>query len=105
MAQPDPTQEGDVPPPGRFKAVALKYEKGRMKAPRVTAKGRGILAERLVVLARENGVPVQEDRLLVEALEAVEVGSDVPAELYQVVAEILVAIYRAERDRSTGPLK
>jgi flagellar biosynthesis protein len=66
----------------------------------VTAKGRGVLAERLVALAKENGVPVQEDRLLVEALEAVDVGQEVPLELYQVVAEILVTVYRAERDRS-----
>ena len=67
-------------PEERKKAVALQYDKGRMKAPRVTAKGRGVLAERLVALAKENGVPVQEDRLLVEALEAVDVGRDVPIE-------------------------
>jgi flagellar biosynthesis protein len=89
-------------PEERKKAVALQYDKGRMKAPRVTAKGRGVLAERLVALAKENGVPVQEDRLLVEALEAVDVGRDVPIELYQVVAEILVTVYRAERERSTA---
>lgn len=85
----------------RSKAVALQYDKGRMRAPRVTAKGRGVLADRLVAIAKENGVPVQEDRLLVDALEAVEVGQEVPLELYQVVAEILVTVYRAERERTT----
>ena len=103
MAQPKPRNEGGGPPAGGLKAVALQYRKGRMKAPQVTAKGRGILAERLVALAHEYGVPVQEDRLLVEALEAVEVGGEVPAELYQVVAEILVAVYRAEREHATEP--
>jgi flagellar biosynthesis protein len=74
-----------------------------MQAPRLTAKGEGLLAERMVNLARVHGVPVREDRLLVEALEGLEVGQDVPAELYQVVAEILVAVYRTERQaRSTG---
>jgi flagellar biosynthesis protein len=100
MAKRDANAGEDVSTSERHKAVALQYDKGRMRAPRVTAKGRGVLAERLVALAKENGVPVQEDRLLVEALEAVDVGQEVPLELYQVVAEILVTVYRAERDRS-----
>jgi flagellar biosynthesis protein len=103
MAQPFPNDGSDAPRRGPLKAVALEYRKGRMKAPRVTAKGKGSLAERLVAAAREHGVPVQEDRMLVEALEAVEVGLEVPAELYQVVAEILVAVYRAERENVSEP--
>jgi len=83
------------------KAVALQYDRKRMQAPRVTAKGEGFLAEKLLELARAHGVPVREDRLLVEALGSLQVGADVPAELYQVVAEILVAVYRAERQGKT----
>lgn len=82
----------------RKSAVALKFERGRMAAPQVTAKGRGIVAERLVALAREAGVPIVEDALLVEALEPFDIGREVPPELYQVVAEILVAVYRAENE-------
>ncbi len=97
MARPGMGPEAKGVPEERYKAIALEYDKGRMKAPRVTAKGKGVLAERLVELARESGVPIQRDRLLVEALEAVDVGQEVPFELYQVVAEILVTVYRAER--------
>lgn len=101
MATPQDGFDSSGRPPGeRFKAVALQYEKGRMVAPRVTAKGQGVLAERLVALAKENNVPIREDRLLVESLEAVEVGGEVPLELYQVVAEILITVYRAEREQS-----
>jgi flagellar biosynthesis protein len=88
------------PEKGRLKAVALRYEKGPMRAPRITAKGKGLLAEKILGLARTHGVPVREDRFLVEALEVIDVGQDVPAELYQVVAEILVAVHRAERQQS-----
>ena len=80
----------------RKTAVALQFERGRMPAPKVTAKGRGMVAERLIALAREAGVPVVEDALLVETLDPVDIGRDVPPELYQVVAEILVAVYRAD---------
>jgi flagellar biosynthesis protein len=67
-----------------------------MGAPQLTAKGRGLVAERLVALARANGIPVVEDRLLVEALEKLDLNREIPAELYQVVAEILVAVYKSE---------
>jgi flagellar biosynthesis protein len=81
-----------------LKALALQYDKTKMAAPRLTAKGQGQLAERMVELARRNGVPVREDRFLLESLEGLDVGQDVPPELYHVVAEILVAVYRAERE-------
>jgi flagellar biosynthesis protein len=80
-----------------LKAVALEYDRAKMRAPRLTAKGQGQLAERIIEMARKNGVPVREDRFLLAALEGLDVGQDVPSELYQVVAEILVAVYRAER--------
>jgi flagellar biosynthesis protein len=73
-----------------------------MPAPRVTAKGRGEVAERLISTAREHGVPVVEDAHLVEALEPFDVGREIPPDLYQVVAEILVTVYRAEEESSAG---
>lgn len=82
----------------RKAAVALRFDRGRMKAPQVAAKGRGLVAERLIAIAREAGVPVVEDALLVEALDPFDVGREVPPELYQVVAEILVSVYQADRE-------
>jgi flagellar biosynthesis protein len=67
-----------------------------MSAPRVVAKGRGVVAERLIGLARENKIPIVEDKLLVEMLEQLNLNQEIPGELYQVVAEILVAVYKAE---------
>jgi len=77
----------------RKKAAALKYERGK-GAPRVVAKGEGKLAERIVELAKEAGVPVLEDKGLVEFLMEVEVGEEIPPELYRAVARILAYIYK-----------
>lgn len=83
----------------RKAAVALKYDRESMLAPRIVAKGRGLVAERLIGLAQQNGVPIVEDKLLVDMLDALNVNQEIPGELYQVVAEILVAVYRAETAR------
>jgi len=85
----------------RKAAIALKYDKQLMSAPRIMAKGRGLVAERLIGLARQNDVPIVEDKLLVEMLDSLNVNQEIPGELYQVVAEILVAVYRAETARKT----
>lgn len=77
-------------------AVAVQYDRATMTAPRLVAKGRGIVAERLIALARENQIPVIEDKLLVETLDKLNLNQEIPAALYQVVAEILVAIYKTE---------
>jgi len=77
----------------RKKAAALKYERGK-GAPRVVAKGEGRIAEKIVEIAREAGVPILEDRNLVELLMRVDVGEEIPPELYRAVAKILAYIYR-----------
>jgi flagellar biosynthesis protein len=63
-------------------------------APRVVAKGKGHIAEQIIQVARENDVPLLEDRNLANVLEAMELESKIPAELYRAVAEVLVFIYR-----------
>lgn len=77
----------------RQQAVALKYEalKG---APRVAAKGQGLLAEKIIELAKANNIPIREDPDLMELLAKVELGQEIPEELYKAVAEILAFVYR-----------
>ena len=76
------------------KAVALKYEKEKDAAPRVVAKGRGSVAEKIIETARAHNVPLHEDKNLVEVLEALDLETEIPPELYRAVAEVLAFIYR-----------
>jgi flagellar biosynthesis protein FlhB len=76
-------------------AIALRYRKGEGRAPRVTAKGKGQLAEFMRELARENGIPVVEDVPLARLLyRRVKVGREIPAQTYKAVAAILAFVYR-----------
>lgn len=76
-------------------AVALRYEQGKMSAPKVVAKGAGRLAERIREIARENGVPVIEDKEVARFLyQNVEVDTEIPLEIYQAVAQVLALVYR-----------
>lgn len=78
-----------------FIAVALTYDRELMGAPQVVAKGKGYLAQRIRELARASGVPVIENKPLARALFAgVEVGDEIPQDLYRGVAEILSMVYR-----------
>ncbi|MBP1930770.1 EscU/YscU/HrcU family type III secretion system export apparatus switch protein [Ammoniphilus resinae] len=81
----------------RKKAVAISYNPDLYDAPTVTAKGAGAVAERILEKAREHGVPVQEDQSLVEVLAAIDLNTQIPPELYQVVAEILAMVYKMEK--------
>jgi flagellar biosynthesis protein len=76
------------------KAVALKYEKEKDAAPRVVAKGRGFVAQKIIEAARAHRVPLHEDKNLVEVLEALDLETEIPPELYRAVAEVLAFIYR-----------
>jgi len=78
------------------KAAALTYEMGET-APKVTALGRGEIAERIIMTAKENNVPVFENSGLVDTLLQLDIGEQIPPELYGVVAEILVFISRIDR--------
>jgi flagellar biosynthesis protein len=73
-------------------AVALKYEKPN--APRVTAIGRGELAQRIIETAQEHGVPLSENAGLAEALSQLELEQEIPENLYRAVAEVLTYILR-----------
>ncbi|HEY8550957.1 MAG TPA: EscU/YscU/HrcU family type III secretion system export apparatus switch protein [Vicinamibacterales bacterium] len=79
----------------RFRVAALRYDPPSDRAPRVVARGEGNIAEKILALAREHGIPVHEDRELVEVLSRLELDEEIPPEVYQVVAEILAFLYRA----------
>jgi flagellar biosynthesis protein len=79
------------------KAVALKYEPGKDSAPRVTAKGKGLVARRIMEIAREEGIPISEDPDLVGALIQLDFDEEIPPDLYKAVAEILAFAYRLNR--------
>ncbi len=81
-------------------AVALKYLPDRDRAPRVVAKGRGPVAEKILEVAGRYNVPVREDRELTQLLEALDLDREIPAELYRAVAEVMVFIYNLNRQAS-----
>ncbi|TDJ72018.1 MAG: flagellar biosynthesis protein FlhB [Planctomycetota bacterium] len=84
---------GHGPEPTPRQAIGLRYDASE-SAPRVLAKGSGRIAERILEVAREAGVPIQEDPDLVEMLAASEVGDEIPVEVYGAVASLLVFLYR-----------
>jgi Uncharacterized homolog of the cytoplasmic domain of flagellar protein FhlB len=81
------------------KAVALKYERYRDSAPKVVAKGKGVIAEKIIEVAKQHGVYLKEDPTLVEVLSGLELYEEIPEELYKVIAEIFVLIYQAKQKR------
>ncbi len=80
-----------------FAAAALRYDEKKHDAPAVTASGRGVTAERIVRLARESNIPVVEDAALVSALLVLELGEEIPLDLYEAVAKILALLYTIDK--------
>jgi flagellar biosynthesis protein len=81
-------------------AAALRYRPEspfQDAAPRLVAKGKGLLAERILELARQNGVSISQDPNLLMALEPLELDRVIPPELFQAVAILLAALYRANK--------
>lgn len=70
------------------KAVALKYDENRNAAPIIVASGMGYMAEKIVEVANNNGVPVYEDNSLATVLTQLNLGSEIPEELYKAVVDI-----------------
>ena len=73
-------------------AVALHYDK--TGAPRVVAKGRGGIGEKIIEIAKAHDIPIEENEVLAGALANIELGDEIPAELYKAVAEVLVFVLR-----------
>ncbi|HLP16645.1 MAG TPA: EscU/YscU/HrcU family type III secretion system export apparatus switch protein [Bacteroidota bacterium] len=90
----DPTQHR----PG---AVALRYRSHSDPAPRVTAKGRGAIAEKIIALAQEHNIPIVQNADLLMVLSKVELMDEIPEALYGVVAEILAYVYSINEQLKT----
>ncbi|HEY0847475.1 MAG TPA: EscU/YscU/HrcU family type III secretion system export apparatus switch protein [Noviherbaspirillum sp.] len=91
MNRPNPAQN----------AVALAYQTGDL-APKVVAKGRGLIAEEIIARAREHGVFVHESKELVALLMQVDLDKHIPPTLYRVVAELLAWLYHIDAIKHTG---
>ncbi len=87
--QPNPNQQ----------AIALSYETGDY-APKVVAKGRGLIAEQIIARAKQHNVFVHESKDLVALLMQVDLDDHIPPELYQAIAEILAWLYRLEESKA-----
>jgi flagellar biosynthesis protein len=77
------------------RAAVIRYDKDNDRAPTIVAQGRGEIAEKIIAKAKEHDIPLQEDALLLENLLELDLGSNVPPQLYQVVAEVLLLVRRA----------
>ncbi|ALC86045.1 hypothetical protein AM499_09530 [Bacillus sp. FJAT-22090] len=83
----------------RKEAVALGYKPGIIDAPTILAKGKGKIADNILMKAKEHNVPIQEDRSLVELLGQLDINQSIPDELYQAVAEVFAFIYRIDQEK------
>lgn len=81
-------------------AVAIKYVFGKDgEIPRIVASGRGWLAHQITELAKKNEVPLKKNKPLAESLAKVPVGVEIPAELWEAMAEILVQLYKLDQEK------
>ena len=86
-------------------AVSLEYDAQKNRAPKVTAKGQGPIAEKIISLARQHNIPIKEDPDLVQVLSQVDIDKEVPPSVYKVLAELLAFFYNVNEDYRKKILK
>lgn len=79
------------------KAAVLKYKHQIDRAPKLVAKGKGVVADRILELARKHRIPIESDPALVEVLSGLDIDQEIPPELYRAVAQVLAYVYRVTR--------
>jgi flagellar biosynthesis protein len=84
-----------------IKAIALSYDQNKESAPKVIAKGKGLIAKEILETAKEHHVHVHEDPALVELLTKLEIHQQIPDELYEAVAEIFAFVYTLDNKLPT----
>ena len=82
---------------GRKAAIAVRYDVDHDRAPLILATGRGSIADEIVRIAEENGIPLHEDRPLAEMLTKLELDTEIPPDLYVLVAEVLFFVYKLDK--------
>ncbi len=82
------------------KAVALRYNIKKEKAPRLIAKGQGKSANSIIKIAQLHDIPIKKDEDLIELLSKVELDKEVPEALYKVVAEVFSFVYKVSKSKS-----
>ncbi|MDI3472420.1 MAG: flagellar biosynthesis protein [Thermotogaceae bacterium] len=82
------------------KAVALRYDRELEEAPRIIAQGKGEIAKKIIEIALENNIPIHEDPVLADILLDLEYYSEIPEELYRIVAKVLILVYEIENEFS-----
>lgn len=80
------------------RAAALRYERATDHAPRLVAKGEGKIAEKIIELAKEHGIPITQDPDLLQILSKLDLGAAISPEMYEIVAELLIFIYRLKEE-------
>ena len=90
---------------GIKKSLALKWDREKDDAPRLIAAGKGALADRILSLAMEAGIPIQENGILTEALVDTALGSEIPPELYQIAAEVYIFLMELEKTEAESSAK
>ena len=80
-------------------AVALQYDKEKNAAPKVTAKGSGKTAQKIIEIAQMHEIPIKKDKDLLEMLSKVELDKEVPSEMYKAVAEVFSFIYKMTKKK------
>jgi flagellar biosynthesis protein len=78
-------------------AVALRFEPEKDAAPLIVATGKGTIASEIIKIAQENNIPLFEDRGLAQLLSKLQLDTQIPSELYVLVAEVLAFVYRLDR--------
>ncbi|MAR70532.1 MAG: flagellar biosynthesis protein FlhB [Nitrospina sp.] len=79
-------------------AISLQYQKEINSAPKITAKGEGWVAEKIIEIAQERNIPIRKDKDLLNLLSEIDVGREVPESLYKVVAELLAWVYQLNKN-------
>ncbi len=85
----------------RKKAVAIQYDRNKESAPKVTAKGKGKVAGKIIELAKKHDIPIKDDPDLIEVLSSLEINEEIPSEIYVAVAELLAFVYAMNSKRSS----
>jgi len=85
----------NIKKPVKRSALAVEYDKEKDGAPKIVAKGKGAVADKIIDLAKKNDIPLYEDPDLIEILSKLDLGQEIPPEMYKLIAEVLIYVYKS----------